>query len=372
MVKRGKHGLVLVGGGHAHLRTLADTRRFQKRGHRVTLVSPSPFHYYSGMGPGMLGGFYSPEEARFPIRRIVENQGGRFIQDQVVRIDPGGRALHCASGACLPYDVASFNVGSGIPGENLLREPRDNVVPVKPVENLSQAREKIRAAVDLRVVVIGGGPAGVEVSGNAAASRGDRNLHISLVAGTRLLGGFPSAARNAALRSLRERGVEVFEGAKADQVQEKEVRLGDGRLLSFDLCFLAIGVRPPNLFARSGMPHGNHGALEVNRYLQCLQYPRIFGGGDCIDFLPRPLDKVGVHAVRQGPVLRHNLLAALEGWPLRAFKPKSAYTLILNLGDGTGLLLWRSIVLHGKLFFTLKDRIDRRFMKRFSTKPGRT
>jgi hypothetical protein len=84
--------------------------------------------------------------------------------------------------------------------------------------------------------------------------------------------------------------------------------------------------------------------------------------------LPRPLDKVGVHAVRQGPVLRHNLLAALEGRPLKAFKPKSAYMLILNLGDGRGLLLYRSLALHGKLIFWLKDRIDRRFVKRFSGK----
>jgi NADH dehydrogenase FAD-containing subunit len=320
------------------------------------------------MGPGMLGGFYSPEEARFPIRRIVEKQGGRFIQDQVVRIDPGEGAVHCASGACLPYDVASFNVGSGVPGENLLREPRDNVVPVKPVENLSQAREKIRASVDLRVVVIGGGPAGVEVSGNAAALRASRNLHISLVAGRRLLAGFPAAARNAALRSLRERGVEVFEGAKADQVQEKEVRLQGGRSLPYDLCFIATGVRPPHLFEPSGMPTGNDGGLAVNRHLQCSRYPRIFGGGDCVHFLPRPLDKVGVHAVRQGPVLRHNLLAALEGRPLKAFKPKSAYMLILNLGDGRGLLLYRSLALHGKLIFWLKDRIDRRFVKRFSGK----
>ena len=50
-----KH-LVLVGGGHAHMMTLANINAFVAKGHRVTVIGPSEHHYYSGMGPGMLGG----------------------------------------------------------------------------------------------------------------------------------------------------------------------------------------------------------------------------------------------------------------------------------------------------------------------------
>jgi len=46
-----KH-LVFVGGGHAHLTSLKDLSSIRERGHRVTLISPSPYHYYSGMGSG--------------------------------------------------------------------------------------------------------------------------------------------------------------------------------------------------------------------------------------------------------------------------------------------------------------------------------
>ena len=45
--------LVFVGGGHAHLTSLKNLSAFRKRGHDVFLVGPSPYHYYSGMGPGM-------------------------------------------------------------------------------------------------------------------------------------------------------------------------------------------------------------------------------------------------------------------------------------------------------------------------------
>jgi len=47
--------LVLVGGGHAHMVTLAHLNQFISKGHQVTVIGPSENHYYSGMGTGMLG-----------------------------------------------------------------------------------------------------------------------------------------------------------------------------------------------------------------------------------------------------------------------------------------------------------------------------
>jgi NADH dehydrogenase FAD-containing subunit len=103
----------------------------------------------------------------------------------------------------------------------------------------------------------------------------------------------------------------------------------------------------------------------VNAYLQCIAYPDIFGGGDCIYFEPRPLDKVGVYAVRENPVLYANLMAALEGKPLQPFDPGGDYLLIFNLGGGKGVLKKKWLVLGGKPAFFIKDAIDRKFMKRF-------
>ena len=54
--------LVLVGAGHAHLMALAAIPDLPARGHEVTCVGPSARHFYSGMGPGVLGGAYDPEE----------------------------------------------------------------------------------------------------------------------------------------------------------------------------------------------------------------------------------------------------------------------------------------------------------------------
>src|SRR5512139_1734520 len=104
----GKH-LVLVGGGHAHLTVLLNLATYIERGHKVTLIGPSPYHYYSGMGPGLLSGIYRPQEVRFHVKKMAEERGASFLQDKVIKIDAGKRVLHLQSGSQVSYAIVSFN-----------------------------------------------------------------------------------------------------------------------------------------------------------------------------------------------------------------------------------------------------------------------
>jgi len=126
-----------------------------------------------------------------------------------------------------------------------------------------------------------------------------------------------------------------------------------------------MGVRPNAIFERSGIPTGPDGGMLVNSHLQSTAYPEMFGGGDCIYFNDHPLDKVGVYAVRQNPVLYNNLMAALEGEPLQVFSPGGDYLLIFNMGGGKGVLRKKWLTFGGRPAFIIKDYIDRKFMKKF-------
>jgi NADH dehydrogenase FAD-containing subunit len=106
------------------------------------------------------------------------------------------------------------------------------------------------------------------------------------------------------------------------------------------------------------------GGLLVNKYLQCTAHPEIFGGGRCIYFKDRPLDKVGVYAVRQNPVLYQNLMASLEETVLQPFDP-GGYHLIFNMGDDTGILRKKRLVFGGRLAFLIKDHMDRKLIRKF-------
>jgi NADH dehydrogenase FAD-containing subunit len=363
-----KH-LVLVGGGHAHLTTLLNAEEFIRQGHRVTLISLSTYHYYSGMGPGLLSRIYRPDQVRFHIKKMVEDRGASFVQDEVVKIDPESRDLFLKSGDKISFNVVSFNTGSYVPREGI-SESETNIFPVKPIENLLRAQRAILDLVPdkkLRLVVTGGGAAGAEISGNLWRLVQDSggSARITLLAGRKFLSDFPEKMRRLTKSSLSRRNIEIIEGDRAKHFEKGRVILESGQEITADFIFLTWGIQPSRLFNNSGLPTGADGGLPVNAYLQNVTYPEIFGGGDCISFQEKSLDKVGVYAVRQNPILYHNLLAALSNKELKSFDPGGDYLLIFNLGDGRGIFWKKKMIWTGRLSFYLKDRIDRRFMKRF-------
>jgi NADH dehydrogenase FAD-containing subunit len=249
--------------------------------------------------------------------------------------------------------------------------PADNsIFTVKPIEKLWLARRRLIEDLkvkELRIAVVGGGPTGVEVAGNLErlVKNESGRCRITLVAGTRLLSGFKSIVREHALRSLTSRDVQVIEGARVSAVKDRKAELSNGDVLEYDYVFMAVGVKPSPLFIDSDLPAGEDGGMLVNKFLQSVAYPELFGGGDCISFEPQPLAKVGVYAVRQNPILLHNLLGTLNGGALQEFVPQKTFLLALNMGDGTAVVRWHFIVWGGTLGFTLKNYIDRKFMENF-------
>jgi NADH dehydrogenase FAD-containing subunit len=364
----GKH-LVLVGGGHAHMTVMVNLRDYIERGHQVTLIGPSAYHYYSGMGPGLLGGSYRPQDVRFHIKKMAEDRGAVFVQDTVARIDPDKKILILASGGKIAYDVVSCNTGSTVPADEG-RVAGRNVFTVKPIENLIKVRQLIQAGLGSqtpRLIVVGGGAAALELTGNLwrLVQQTGSEAAITVCGGRDFLASMPTKAQRYARKSLAARNIEIIEGAHVNRLKEGLAILKDHREVAFDLALLAWGIQPSHLFRESGLPTGADGGLLVNGYLQSVAYPEIFGGGDCISFDKRPLDKVGVYAVRQNPILHHNLRAALEDRSLQAFQPQEVYLLIYNLGNHTGIFFHGNWVLKGRLIFYLKDYIDRKFMRKF-------
>lgn len=349
--------IALAGGGHANLFALRRTGELSARGFDVVLVDPSEHLHYSGMATGVLSGSYEPGENRIDVRRLVERGGGRFVRGHVAKVLHRERALLLQDGRTVRYDAVSFCPGSGTEG--------DGAVPVKPVSNLEGVRERLLVSGPLRVVVVGGGAAGCEVVANLAALARDAGVgaEISLVeAGPELLPASPKTARRIMRAHLRNLGIGVLLGRRAG-AGDGAVDLEGGGRIAADLVLAATGVAPPNLFARSGLATGDDGALWVNRHLQSPNDPRVFGGGDAVAFRGGRLPRFGVYAVRQGPVLHHNLQAVLRGEPLLPYKPQKHYLYVLDLGDGTGLAIYGALVYRGRLALKLKHRIDRRFVE---------
>lgn len=365
-----KKRLVIAGGGHVHMVTLAKLHTFVEKGYAVTVIGPSDHHYYSGMGPGMLGGTYRPEEIRFATRHVVEKQGGTFVRAKVAGIDPEAQRVELDSGDSVPYDVLSCNLGSQVP-EDIVTGPLEDIYLVKPIERLLAAQQRILELgrqKPITIGVVGGGPSAVEISGNLwrlARTKGMQPAAIRILTGKTLMPHHPPGVRRKAVDSLKRRGMDIVENCNVRTIQTGSVVDASGTSHPFDIIFVAVGVAPNKVFAASGIPVGPDGGMRVNRFLQSNAYPTIFGGGDCIYFEEQPLDKVGVYAVRQNPVIYDNVMATLTGAPLTAFNPGGKYLLIFNLGDGTGIFYKWSILFGGPLAFRFKNYLDTKFMKEF-------
>lgn len=361
---RRKH-IVLAGGGHAHLYSLVRVGELVRRGFDVTLVDRSPYLYYSGMATGVISGTYAPEEHRIDIRRLVEEGGGRFVEGRITEIRTENREFLIEDGRTVPYDAASVCLGSEVPRSGVA-DHGTGAVRVKPVVNFVEIKRRLLALGKdraPRILVVGGGAAGCEVAANTLALLGRLGLEGELTIAEMsesLLPDAPKKAQVQILRFLRERGAEVLTGIPVTRVGAAWA--ADGHEIPCDLPVLAVGVSPPDIFRASRLLTGDDGGLWVDRRLRSIGDERLFGGGDCISFRGEALPKLGVFAVRQGPVIFHNLQATLDGRSLADYRPQKRFLYVLNLGDGTGLAVYGPFVWRGRLSWKLKHRIDKRFV----------
>ena len=364
--------LLVVGGGHASLPLLQRARSLGG-GVEVTLVSDRPELWYSGMTPEWLGGVYARADVTVPLAPICRQSGVAFVQGRAVGLDREARTVRLEGGDEVGYDVVAFDVGAVNPG----REDAGDAVRAKPLWRIGRLAETIAEAerAPRRLVVVGGGAAGTECALNLTA-RPDLRLSVTVVEpGDRLAPSLPRRLSRAVERTLRERGAELRFGARAASASDAGVVLESGERLAADAVLWATGSAGPPLFRRAGLAVTDDGFARVDRGLRARGDGRVFVAGDAatVDGL-EGLQKIGVHAVKHGPVLRENVgrvLAALGRGqdparvPLRPFRPYPVAPLLVSTGAPEAWLAVGPVAVRGGPLLRLKHAVDRRWIDRY-------
>ena len=366
--------MVLVGGGHSHVHVLRMLAVEPPPDVRLTLISPDPFVTYSGMIPGTLAGLYAPEESRIDVAALAARARAAFLPDRVVAIDPEGRQVETAIRGRIAYDLLSLDVGSQ-PRQVARVRGLANVVPIKPIERAAQAIEEFaaRAAggeIAPTAVVVGAGAGGVEVAFALAA-------RLARVAGARvtiveqaseLLPGSPERVRELVGRLVERYRIATLLGTGPVAADERGVVLRDGRRLDAALVVWATGAEGGEWLRESGLPLDARGFVRVEATLRSVKYGEIYAAGDCAVLDDHPeVPRAGVYAVRQGPVLERNLRAALRGGrTLETYRPQAGFLSLLSTGDRRAVLSYHGLAGHGRVWWRLKDWIDRRFVARYA------
>jgi len=372
--------VILVGGGHSHVQVLESLASQPLTDAKVTVVVDRPIAIYSGMVPGFVAGQYEARELEIDVPRLCRWAGVECLVEPVTIIEAATRRIVLAGGERLSYELASINVGSTVAGLDL-PGIREVAIPTRPIVELIERTEDVVASActrdndsPFRVIVVGGGAGGVELAFTflerlRASGCGSIETHL-INAGPRILEGYPASLARRAHRAAIQRGIQIHCESRVQSAGAHEVLMENGDVWPCDALLWVTGAVGHALLRNSGLPTEERGFVETLSTLQVVEHDSLFAVGDCgtlIDFPSTP--KAGVYAVRQGPVLTHNLRATLAGESLRQYKPQSDFLTLLNLGDGTALGAKKGLSFEGRWVMKLKDRIDRKFMQRFQVDP---
>jgi len=376
--------LVLVGGGHAHVSVLRRFGMAPIPGLRLTLIARDTHTPYSGMLPGLAAGHYAFDETHIDLRPLARFAGARYINAEAAALDPEAGRVICRDRASVAYDIVSLNVGSQ---PNTANTPgaRAHAIPVKPIGGFlarwKTLEKRIRASEKrLTIVMVGGGAGSVEMvlaihhalthaRERQGAAFPSPRLMLVTDAGS-ILPSYPRAARRRAERHLDAAGVEVATGQAVIEVTRDRLRLADGRELPADAALWITDAAAPDWLAASGLAVDSRGFLAVHATLQSTSHANVFGAGDAASVIDHPRPRAGVFAVRQGPPLARNLRRAILGQALRPFHPQRAFLSILATGPRHAIAVRGRWAVEGEWVWRWKDRIDHRFMRRFSALPA--
>ncbi len=374
--------LVLIGGGHSHLFVLKHFAMNPQRGLRITLLTRDLHTPYSGMLPGFIAGHYDYDAAHIDLLPLARFAGARVIHAEVTAIDAERKQITIAGRPSLDYDLLSINIGSR-PTSPLLESQQNDQFAVKPVDRFIDSWRRleqrlVEADKDLRLAVVGGGAGGIELALSLqyrAAQLERRRASLQLLIVTdrdRLLSGHNKRARQMFADILQQRSIPVF-------YQHRVTEFGNGFLqgdfetpVAADIAIWVTHASPADWLTDSGLALDTNGFIAVNPCLQSVSHEDVFAAGDVAAVADYPRPKSGVFAVRQGLPLARNLILRYQQRDLRPFRPQAQFLSLISTGDRFAVASRGPWALQGKWCWWLKDRIDRKFIRRFSELPEMT
>jgi len=365
--------LLLLGGGHAHLSVLRALADRTPRGCSATLISPYARQLYSGMLPGWMAGLYPLEACAIPLEGLARRAGVHWLLDSATGLDLADRTVATLDGRRVEFDILSIDTG---PLARLAQLPGavEHAIAVRPIESFVLAWQGVMARwrgtrAPFRVVIVGDGAAAVELAFAARArARRESAAHVEVcVLGQGPLP-MPGGARGLSRRLLDllgEQGITWLGDRPARRIEPSCVVREGGGDVRFDACLVANGAAAPGWARSAGLATDERGFIKVDRCLRSLSHPGVFAAGD-VASLQDERPKSGVYAVRAGPILADNLLAACGGAALRVWRAQRRSLGLLSLGDGRAVAAWAGLSAHGAWVWRWKDRIDRAFVGRFA------
>jgi len=343
--------VVIVGAGFGGLNAARALRRAPVQ---VVLVDRNNYHLFQPLLYQVATAGLEPEEIARPARAILRGQKNfDFRMVDVTRVDFAARRLETTGGP-ISYDFLVLAPGGetnffGLEsmqrhGLGLKDIPdaiaiRNHVLTCFEQAMLEPDPEKRRTL--LTFIVVGGGPTGVEMAGALSElirlvlvkdypRLNIKDVRILLLEATdKLLAAMPERLREAAVKTLWRKWIDVRFGAQVADYDGKQIRLKSGEIIPAQTVIWAAGVRASPLNATLGLPASRQGRISVEPTLQVTAHPEVFIIGDAAyqEHNGEPLPMVAPVAIQMGRFVARNIKRRLRGQPLEPFRYRDQGTL---------------------------------------------
>jgi NADH dehydrogenase len=330
-----KHAVV-IGAGFGGLACAKKLRKSPS--YSVTLIDRNPYQLFSPLLYQVATASLPEDDIAFPVRTAYREV--QFVRAEVTNIDAIKKELVLSTGKTISYDDLILAVGSegttfGIQGVSEHTFQMKSVSDARAIRNsLLSTYESVEDGLlpleSLNVVIVGGGPTGVELAGAVKELQHEIRRefeHIApkatvtlLEAGPRLLPTFHPHSSKYTLKTLTKMGVQVEVDAAVVEATPQSLVLKDGREIVAGTRIWAAGVvAPPHWKFLGETDRGNR--IKVNSHLQISD--SIWVVGDVASFPNsdgRPLPMVAPVAIQQGKHVARQIRRREANASLEVFK----------------------------------------------------
>lgn len=342
-----KKRIVIVGAGFAGLEI---AQRLSKRSDvQIVLLDKNNYHQFQPLFYQVAMAGLEPSSISFPLRKIFQSCKNVHIRvTDVHSINPDQKSIETGLGD-IRFDELIIATGADTNYYGM-KEIEERSIPMKSVSEALALRNRILQNFEdalsaetpeerdalMNVVVVGGGPTGVELSGTLAEMKKfilpkdypDLNfeaMHIYLLEGSPdVLGVMSDEASKKAREYLDKLGVIVHTGQSVTHFDGNEVVTKQGLKIRTTNLVWAAGIKasPINGFAAEKLGRG--GRLKVNAFNQVEGYDNVYAIGDVAIMSGDPKypdghPQLAQVAIQQAKRLAKNLKERLDGKSLDPF-----------------------------------------------------
>lgn len=343
-----KKRIVIIGGGFGGLKLARD---LSGSNYQIVLLDKNNYHQFQPLFYQVATAGLEPSTISFPFRKIFQKSKNIHIRvTEVMAVDPGKNQLQTSIGI-VDYDYLVLAIGADTNffGNTKLME---KAFPMKSVSEALTLRNTIlqnyedaltETNVELRkglmnVVVVGGGPTGVEVSGTLAEMKkyilpkdypelDFKMMQVYLLEGSpKVLNGMSEHASAKAKEYLLKLGVNVFLNSRVQDFDGENVFLADGKKICTRTVVWTAGVIGNKIEGLNSEVVTKGNRIKVNRKNLVEGYENIYAVGD-IAFMTEEkyingYPQVAQVAIQQAKNLSGNFKNMLKNKPLADFSYK--------------------------------------------------